>query len=408
MEDLKDAQRSLVRIDFRGYVHKTFRGEVAHERYDNEVAILHELERRGCQYVPKIIEEHPEELRMVTTNCGSSAPRLSEQKAEDLFQQLENDYGIRHGDEGIRNVTYCDRLGRFCLIDFELAEALPHPSAINEETNHLHSHYRTRWVAASVPGKGHEINDDSWLAVATDHQFVEKLPSYGERFLNPDHLIFAVSDGMGGHGAGDFASRFVMADLLKKLPKYINHPEYSPEGTQELTELFKQVHHGLQHIADQNPAVNDMGATLTVAWLTDTRILIGNVGDSRLYRFRNEQLEQLSLDHTEPGYALKSGAITEKEFRSHPDRHLLLEAVGGSAFPSISTTKEYHFEPGDRYLLCSDGLIDGLWDHEIESFLKKRESLAFIATELLESAREKSDEDDTTLILFEISSKEHD
>ncbi len=125
MRDLKDGIRAHVRIDWNGHVHKRFRGSNADERYATEVAVLKVLEQRGCPYTPRLLEEHPEELYFVSSNCGSPVPDLSVVKAKELFAELERDYGVRHGDAEARNVTYSPKLGRFCIIDFEIADILP-------------------------------------------------------------------------------------------------------------------------------------------------------------------------------------------------------------------------------------------------------------------------------------------
>lgn len=127
IEPIKDGLRSLVRIDFYGNVHKRLRGSDVEKRYATEVEVLKILEKRGCPYVPRVLEEHPEEFYFVSTNCGRPAPQLSKEKADSLFAALEKDYGVRHLDAEPRNITYSDKLGRFCIIDFELAEILPEP-----------------------------------------------------------------------------------------------------------------------------------------------------------------------------------------------------------------------------------------------------------------------------------------
>ena len=124
---LKDGIRSLVRIDFYGNVHKRVRGSGAEQRYAKEVEVLKVLEQRGCPYVPRLLEEHPEELYFVSTNCGKPADQISKDKADRLFLKLEQEYGVRHLDAEPRNITYSDKLGCFCIIDFELAEILPPP-----------------------------------------------------------------------------------------------------------------------------------------------------------------------------------------------------------------------------------------------------------------------------------------
>ncbi|MDX1680582.1 MAG: serine/threonine protein phosphatase [Akkermansiaceae bacterium] len=133
IDPLKDGIRSLVRIDFAGNVHKYLRGSHAEERYENEVKVLKELERRGCPYVPKVLEEHPEENYFVTTNCGKLASSISKQKADQLYEKLEREYGVRHLDAEPRNITYNAQTGSFNIIDFELAEILPPPPGLELE-----------------------------------------------------------------------------------------------------------------------------------------------------------------------------------------------------------------------------------------------------------------------------------
>ncbi|TAE77037.1 MAG: serine/threonine protein phosphatase [Verrucomicrobia bacterium] len=128
MKNLKDGIRAHVRLDWTGRVHKRFRGSDALQRYSNEVAVLKTLEERGCPNVPRLLEEHPDELYLVTTNCGQAATTISKERADRLFADLERQYGIRHLDAEPRNITYDPRSGRFCVIDFELAEILPAPA----------------------------------------------------------------------------------------------------------------------------------------------------------------------------------------------------------------------------------------------------------------------------------------
>lgn len=130
IDPLKDGIRSQVRIDFYGNVHKRLRGSNADQRYATEVAVLKVLGERGCPYVPRLLEEHPEELYFVSTNCGKLATQISKDKADKIFAKLEREFGVRHLDAEPRNITYSDKLGCFCVIDFELAEILPPPPGL--------------------------------------------------------------------------------------------------------------------------------------------------------------------------------------------------------------------------------------------------------------------------------------
>jgi len=124
METVKDTLRATVRISYDGRVYKTFHDPKAKERYENEVLILRHLEARGCPFVPRLLEVRPEEFQIVTTNCGNRVEHLDDERTRELFEELLP-YGVKHDDPEMRNVTYRQSDGRFCLIDFEFATILP-------------------------------------------------------------------------------------------------------------------------------------------------------------------------------------------------------------------------------------------------------------------------------------------
>jgi len=137
--EIKDTKRAIVRIGYDGRVHKRYRGPLADERYRNEVKVLRYLEEKGCGFVPKLLEEHPEELYIITTNCGAPVQRISEEKKNSLFTELES-YGVKHEDPFVRNVTYHAHSGRFCLIDFEFATILETGDGLRLDEPGLHPH----------------------------------------------------------------------------------------------------------------------------------------------------------------------------------------------------------------------------------------------------------------------------
>ena len=126
MEEAKDTRRALVHIGYDGRVYKTFRGHLARECFENEIRVLRHLEARGCDFVPKVLETDPENLKMITTNCGSRVDHMKEDRMKTLFAELEQ-FGVRHDDPFLRNITYRFSDGRFCIIDFELATLLDGP-----------------------------------------------------------------------------------------------------------------------------------------------------------------------------------------------------------------------------------------------------------------------------------------
>jgi tRNA A-37 threonylcarbamoyl transferase component Bud32 len=124
MQKVKDTLRSTVNLTYDGRVIKVYHGPNARIRFYNEVRVLRHLEARGCGFVPRLLEVDEKKLRIVTTNCGSRVEHLDAERARELFAELEK-FGVRHDDADMRNVTYRQSDGRFCLIDFEFATILP-------------------------------------------------------------------------------------------------------------------------------------------------------------------------------------------------------------------------------------------------------------------------------------------
>lgn len=124
MLKVKDTLRATVNLTFDGRVIKVYHGPNAAERFHNEVKLLKFLETKGCNFVPRLLEADAAQLRIVTTNCGSRVEHLDDQRRKELFDELET-FGVRHDDPDVRNVTYRQADGRFCVIDFEFAAILP-------------------------------------------------------------------------------------------------------------------------------------------------------------------------------------------------------------------------------------------------------------------------------------------
>jgi hypothetical protein len=124
MFQVKDTLRATVQVSFEGQVYKTYHGPDALERFNKEVRVLRHLEAHACGFVPRLLEADPVKLRITTTNCGTRVEHLDADRARELFTELES-YGVRHDDPDIRNVTYRQSDGRFCVVDFELATILP-------------------------------------------------------------------------------------------------------------------------------------------------------------------------------------------------------------------------------------------------------------------------------------------
>jgi tRNA A-37 threonylcarbamoyl transferase component Bud32 len=124
MLQVKDTLRATVQVSFDGRVFKTYHGPDAQERFAKEVRVLRHLEAHGCGFVPRLLEADPVKLRITTTNSGTRVEHLDAERAREVFAELER-YGVRHDDPDIRNVTYRQSDGRFCVVDFEFATILP-------------------------------------------------------------------------------------------------------------------------------------------------------------------------------------------------------------------------------------------------------------------------------------------
>lgn len=124
MLKVKDTLRATVNLTFDGRVIKNYHGPDAQKRFENEVRVLKHLHDRGCNFIPRLLEADPSQPRIITSNCGGRVQHLDESRRKELFAELEQ-YGVRHDDPDMRNVTYRQSDGRFCLIDFEFATILP-------------------------------------------------------------------------------------------------------------------------------------------------------------------------------------------------------------------------------------------------------------------------------------------
>lgn len=400
MKELKDGIRSHVHIDFRGHVHKQFRGTDADKRFANEVAVLKALEDRGAPNVPRLLGHDSDTLTLVTTNCGSPAPLITRKKAEALFQELEDLYGIRHDDPEPRNVTYSPHLGRFCLIDFELSEILPVPDALeHEKTNIL----RASWAAFTEKGRDHLGNDDSWLAITMNPESTDPLPPSGEIFLDPSHLVLAVSDGMGGSKAGEFASSLIMSRIRKEATTLYENFGDDQDAEAALKGLFLQCHRDLNNLGAENGNAKGMGATLSLAWISHQRLFWAHIGDSRLYLIDDDGVRQLTRDNCLAWEQWQRGEITEYAYRNHPRKAALTDVLGGGPHAPHPKTGSLPLRSSQRIMLCSDGIMDGLWEPTIREMISSKDPVKKIAEDLARRAIENDDRDDTTVIAAGIS-----
>lgn len=206
--------------------------------------------------------------------------------------------------------------------------------------------------------------------------------------------LYAVADGMGGHLGGDTASAMAIEGLRRRLP---GHRPDRERLISCVTDISREIYD--RQLGDET--LQGMGTTLTLLWRDGERLLIGHVGDSRAYLFRDGALRQVSQDHSLVGELLRSGVLDEDKARSYPYRNVITRAVGTQ--PQVSCdVREEAACPGDRWLLCTDGLSEHLSDGDIEACLRQQ-ALDSAADQLLSGALSAGGRDNITLILLEVA-----
>lgn len=406
MYEAKNTQRAVVRIGYDGRVYKEFRGPKAEERFENELRVLKYLEARKCAFVPRVLDANAETLTLVTTNCGARVEHMSEQRMHEIFAELES-YGVRHDDPFLRNITYRAADGRFCVIDFEFAEIIgPEADDVlaQSATPDLQTPVpqRIHWSGMTHPGRFRPNNEDTFLAVLLDRRGVRYLGKNGEANLSEADFIFAVSDGMGGERSGEFASKIAMEKITTLLPQQfgLSEDRLLAYSDSILLELFTAIHRDMTKLGRFDENCRNMGATLTLAWFRRGHVIFGHVGDSRLYRLPAQGgIEQITEDHTHVGWLQRKGELNERQARMHPRKNVLAQALGaGHQFlrPHIGSMK---YQPNDRFVLCSDGLNEGLWDRGIEEIVREPNGDTPVAQRLVLTSVAECGRDNVTAVV---------
>ncbi|HAN75862.1 MAG TPA: serine/threonine protein phosphatase [Planktothrix sp. UBA8407] len=220
-------------------------------------------------------------------------------------------------------------------------------------------------------------------------------------YIDPDGRFFIVADGMGGHAGGQEASLIATQTIKEHILK---HWDSSKKSDTILNDAFVAANKALLDDQDKHPERSDMGTTAVVALFRDQDSpWFANVGDSRLYRLRGHQLEQITEDQTWVAQAVKRNALTHDQARSHPWRHVLSQCLGREDLSEISIA-QMDVQPGDCLLLCSDGLTEEVPDGIIASHLKLIRSCDTAATALIKAAKDREGKDNITVIVVAVGS----
>ena len=234
----------------------------------------------------------------------------------------------------------------------------------------------------SVTGEIRENNEDS---VYVDDKFRQ---------------LYIVADGMGGHNAGEVASRVAIDSFVEYIKE--NYTDGIDAG--EMGDLFvgavSHCNKKVYEIGRNDEELKNMGTTFTVVAIIKGRAVIAQVGDSRAYVYRDKKLIQLTKDHSYVMEMVRQGKITVEEAKVHPKRNIITRAIGTDEEVKVDIV----FEPlkeNDLILLCSDGLYSMITDNDIEKCLKKRKKISDIVNELVDKANDNGGKDNISVIIIE-------
>ena len=211
--------------------------------------------------------------------------------------------------------------------------------------------------------------------------------------------LFIVADGMGGHKAGDFASRFAVNAVRESIGA---SQETNP--IKLIRDAIELANRGILRESDEHEEMRGMGTTIVVTTIIDRYAYTANVGDSRLYLL-GDSLKQITKDHSLVEEMVRLGEITEAEARNHPDKNIITRAVGATPNVDIDFF-DYKVEPGGMILMCSDGLSNMVEDEDIRRILRRTISIEEKARVLVETANENGGKDNIAVILVEPDSDE--
>lgn len=232
-------------------------------------------------------------------------------------------------------------------------------------------------------------------AAARTHIGLVRASNQDALLLQPGKYgLYGVADGMGGHKAGDVASRMAVETVSRRLKDQRPSDEMLRAGIEEANLLIYE-----EQL--DNQALNGMGTTMTVIWEDKRTVLLGHVGDSRAYRLRDGELEQISQDHSMVAELVRDGVITPEEALRHPYRNIITRALGASETVDVDI-REMDKRKGDRYLICSDGLSEYVREDKMREILN-RYSLEEAADIFLNLALEGGGRDNVSLVLTEVT-----
>lgn len=268
---------------------------------------------------------------------------------------------------------------------------------------------RFAWSGQTHVGRVRKNNEDAFLALRIDAQEVRYLGKIGEGDSEACDYVFAVSDGMGGEKSGEFASRIAVEKITRMMPRhFVQRAAGLPSGFADiLTELVHHIHTDLTKLGQSYEECRNMGATLSLGWFVPGWMYFCHIGDSRIYYLPAEGgMTQVTHDDSHVGWLRRSGKINEREQRMHPRKNVLSKALGAGHRYVEPQVGAVACQPGDRFLFCTDGLNDGLWDRALQDLIREpKPTLQALppAQRLVEEALKESGRDNITAVVVELA-----
>lgn len=241
-------------------------------------------------------------------------------------------------------------------------------------------------AAASDIGLIRKNNEDSYAIVTLDRPF-------------PCGLI--VADGMGGHRKGELASRIAVDYATEQLTARLQEGTTRDELTNILADICKKANIKVFLGSLESEDNRGMGTTLTMAIAYPDQLFLAHVGDCRAYLLRDNELNQLTLDHTLVQEMIDAGTLKVSDSQTHPRRNVLTRALGAPEYMQPDTLT-VNLERGDRLLMCSDGLHGFVDDETIRTVLRKEKSTEKAVNRLIALANEQGGEDNVTVLMLDI------
>lgn len=255
---------------------------------------------------------------------------------------------------------------------------------------------RLEWAALSDQGQRRQNNEDAWNAVSLG-DLLARMPD-DPRIWPEAGFLLMVSDGMGGAKAGEEASRL----CIQRLAAEVHARRRQPQVTVALKDAFIATHGALVEASDADPAKEGMGATLSALWLRpDGTMVLGHVGDSRIYTRRSGAWEQMTEDQSVGAGMVRRGELSANDVNRLRYRSMLEQVMGGDGSPIEPQVEEGRWEPGQEFLLCSDGLYGPVGDvlPDLMAGAFHREPLGKGAKWLVDSANAAGGPDNITVLL---------